>query len=254
MRKLLLCGAVAMVLGLGAGERALGAQAPEIAAPDWSFAGPFGTFDRDALRRGFQVYRELCGLCHSIRRIAYRDLADLGFGEDEIKAIAADYQVTDGPNDEGEMYQRPARPADRFVPPFANEQAARFVNNGALPPDLSVITKARKGGADYIYAVMVGYDDPPPDVEMMGGTFYNHAFKGNQIAMPPSLMEDVIEYADGTPATVEQMAGDVVTFLVWAAEPELEERKRLGVKVILFLLVLTAMLYVVKRKVWRDVH
>jgi ubiquinol-cytochrome c reductase cytochrome c1 subunit len=254
MRKLLLCGAAAVVLGLGAESRALGAETVDIEAPDWSFSGPFGTFDRDALRRGLLVYRGLCGLCHSIRLVAYRDLADIGFSEDEVKAVAAEYQVTDGPNDEGEMYQRPARPADRFVPPFPNEQAARFVNNGALPPDLSVITLAREGGADYIYALLMGYDDPPPDVEMMGGTFYNHAFPGNQIAMAPSLMEGMIEYADGTPATVEQMASDVTAFLVWAAEPKLEERKNLGVKVVLFLIVFTAMLYAVKRKVWRDLH
>lgn len=254
MRKLLLCGTAAILLGLGAADRAAAAEAPEIEPPDWSFGGIFGTFDRGALRRGFRLHREMCGICHSLRRIAYRNLSALGFGADEIKEIAAQYQVEDGPNEQGEMYMRPARPADRFVPPFPNEQAARLANNGALPPDLSLITKAREGGADYVYSVLVGYADPPPDVEMLGGTFYNRAFKGNQIAMAPPLMEGMIEYADGTPATVEQMASDVTTFLAWAAEPELEARKNLGVKVFLFLVVLTAMLYAVKRKVWRDLH
>ncbi len=247
-------GAAAVALSVGVGAPARAAEEPEIASRDWSFEGLFGTFDRRALRRGLQVYREVCAGCHSLDLIAYRNLGEIGFGEDEVKAISAGYTVLDGPNEEGEMYERPARPADRFVAPFPNEQAARVANNGALPPDLSLITKARKGGPDYIYAMLTGYADAPEGVELMGGTFYNLAFPGNQIAMPPMLFEEGIEYADGTPATVEQMSGDVVTFLAWAGEPTLEARKRLGIKVLLFLVVFTALLYAVKREVWRKLH
>ena len=153
------------------------------------------------------------------------------------------------------MFERPARPSDRFVAPFPNPEAARAANNGALPPDLSLITKARAGGPDYLFALLTGYEDEPPEeVELVGDTYYNPYFPGRQIVMPPPLFDDAVEYADGTPATVEQMARDVVTFLSWAAEPEMEERKRLGIKVILFLVVLTGLFYAVKRKVWSDVH
>lgn len=255
MRRLLVtAGAAALVLWVGAGAPARAAEKAEVASHDWSFGGLFGTFDRQALRRGLQVYREVCATCHSLDLLAYRNLADIGFSEDEVKAIAAQYSVLDGPNEEGEMYQRPAGPADRFVAPFPNAQAARVANAGALPPDLSVITKARKGGPDYVYAMLTGYQDPPEGLELMGGTFYNTAFPGNQIAMPPALFEGSIAYADGTPATVEQMAEDMVTFLAWAGEPTMEARKRLGVKVMLFLIVFTALLYAVKREVWKDLH
>jgi ubiquinol-cytochrome c reductase cytochrome c1 subunit len=253
-RLFVIAATAALALWVGAGAPARAAEEAEFASRDWSFGGPFGTFDRGALRRGLQVYREVCATCHSLDLVAYRNLGDVGFSEDEVKAIAAEYTVLDGPNEEGEMYQRPALPADRFVAPFPNEQAARVANAGALPPDLSVITKARAGGPDYIFALLAGYRDPPEGVEITGGTFYNLAFPGNQIAMPPLLFEGGIEYADGTPATVEQMAEDVVTFLAWAGEPTLEARKRLGVKVMLFLIVFTALLYAVKREVWKDVH
>ncbi len=249
-----MAGAAAVALSVGVGAPARAAEEPEIASRDWSFEGLFGTFDRRALRRGLQVYREVCSACHSLDLLAYRNLGEIGFGEDEVKAISAGYTVLDGPNEEGEMYERPARPADRFVAPFPNEQAARVANNGALPPDLSLITKSRPGGPDYIYAMLAGYQDTPEGVELMGDTFYNLAFPGNQIAMPPMLFEEGIEYADGTRATVEQMAGDVVTFLAWAGEPTLEARKRLGIKVLLFLVVFTALLYAVKREVWRKLH
>jgi ubiquinol-cytochrome c reductase cytochrome c1 subunit len=230
------------------------AEEPAVAAREWSFSGIFGTFDRAAVRRGFQVYKDICSGCHSLKLVAYRDLEQIGFSADEVKTIAAQSQVTDGPNDQGEMYQRPARPSDHFVPPFANDVLARIANNGALPPDLSVINKARKGGPDYIYAVLTGFTEAPPGFKVGDGMYYNAAFPGHQIAMPPPLAEGAVQYSDGTPATVEQMASDVTTFLEWTAHPKLEDRKRLGVKVMLYMILFTAMLYAVKRKVWRDVH
>jgi cytochrome c1 len=179
---------------------------------------------------------------------------EIGIGEEEVKAIAAEYLVTDGPDENGEMFDRPATPADRFVSPFPNDNAARASNNGALPPDLSLIAKARIGGPDYLHALLIGYEEAPAGVEVREGLYYNKFFPGHQIAMPPPLFEDGVEYPDGTPATVEQMAEDVTHFLAWAAEPNLEARHRTGVKVILFLLALTALAYAVKRKVWADVH
>jgi len=221
---------------------------------EWSFSGLFGTFDRGSLQRGFQVYDEVCSACHSVRLLAYRNLMDIGFTEEQVKKIAAAKEVTDGPNDEGEMFQRPARLSDRFVKPFPNKQAARAGNNGAFPPDLTLMTKARVGGAHYLHALLTGYKESPKGKKLAEGMSYNLYFAGNQIAMPPPLSEGGVEYADKTKATVDQMSRDVTTFLAWAAEPELEWRKRLGVKVILFLLILTGMLYGVKRKVWADLH
>ncbi len=229
-------------------------EAAKIPRQNWSFSGIFGTFDRAQLQRGFTVYKNVCSACHGMNLIAYRNLTEIGFSEDEVKAIAAEYEVTDGPNDEGEMFQRPARPSDRFRKPFANENAARAANNGAAPPDLSLMIKAREDGANYVYALLTGYGEPPADMKMADGMIYNKHFPGGQIAMAPPISEGVVEYADGTKATMEQVSRDVVAFLAWVAEPEMEARKRLGVKVILFLLVLTGMLYAVKRKVWADVH
>ncbi len=227
------------------------AEAEHPPARNWPHKGVFGTFDRATLQRGFQVYAEVCSSCHSINFVAFRNLTDLGYSMDEVKAIAAEYEIEDGPNDEGEMFMRTARPSDYFPPPFVNEQAARAANNGALPPDLSLIVKAREGGEDYIYALLTGFEDEPPaGFELTEGMNYNPYFPGGQIAMTPPLFEDSVEYADGTPATVEQMASDVTTFLAWTAEPTLEARKRLGFKVMAFLLVLTVLLYFVNRKVW----
>jgi ubiquinol-cytochrome c reductase cytochrome c1 subunit len=200
------------------------------------------------------VYKDVCAGCHSLRHVYYRDLAALGYNEDEIKAIAASVEVQDGPNDQGEMFTRPGRSYDRFKSPFPNDNAARAANNGALPPDLSVITKARPHGHDYLYALMTGYKEPPADMKMTEGMQYNTAYAGNQIAMVPPLSEGSIEYKDGTKATVPQMARDVTVFLAWTAEPEMEERKRLGYKVLLFLLVLTGVLYAAMRRVWSKVH
>jgi ubiquinol-cytochrome c reductase cytochrome c1 subunit len=252
MRKLALAAATVAALGLGT---VLAAEEPKMPSEHWSFDGVFGTFDRAALQRGFQVYKEVCANCHAVKELYYRDLSGLGFSEEEIKALAAQVQVTDAqPNDQGEMFQRPGRPSDPIVRPFPNDNAARAANNGALPPDLALITKAREGGADYIYAVLTGYKEAPPDMKMGDGMNYNLYFPGHQIAMPQPLNEGAVTFADNTPATANQMAHDVVTFLSWAAEPTLETRKRTGWKVMIFLFICTGFFYAVKRKIWADLH
>jgi ubiquinol-cytochrome c reductase cytochrome c1 subunit len=220
----------------------------------WSFDGPFGTFDRAALQRGFQIYSEVCSNCHSMNLLSYRDLSALGYTEDQIKAIAAQKEVTDGPNDQGAMFQRPAQPADHFVAPFANEKAARAANNGALPPDLSVIIKAREGGADYVHGILTGFTAPPAGFPMGDGMQYDTYFPGHQIAMPQPLSDNTVSFADGTPALLDEEARDVATFLTWASEPTMEERKRTGAKVVIFLLALTGVLYGAKRRVWSKLH
>jgi len=256
MKKVIL-GLAALAFGAGVTAASLSVQAAEgvsIPKQDWSFNGMFGTFDRAASQRGLQVYREVCSGCHSLNRVAFRNLMDLGYNEDEIKGLAAEYTVEDGPNDEGEMYEREGRPSDRFPAPFPNEKAAAAANNGAAPPDLSLIAKARKGGPDYVYAILTGYMDPPAEVEMMEGLNYNAFFPGHQIAMAAPLFEDGVAYTDGTAASVDQMASDVTNFLMWAAEPKLEQRKGMGLKVIIFLIVMTAIFYAAKRKIWSDLH
>ncbi len=220
----------------------------------WSFDGLTGTFDRGALQRGFKVYEEVCAGCHSMKLLYYRDLIDIGFTEAEVKAIASEYTVLDGPNDEGEMYERSARPADRFVEPYANDNEARLSNNGAYPPDLSVITKARKYGDDYIYNLLLGYEEPPKGIELGDGMYYNKWVDGKQIAMPEPIYDGSVDYDDGTDNNAKQLTKDVVTFLKWSAEPELEVRKNLGIKVILFFLVLGTFIYFAKNRLWRNVH
>ncbi len=245
--------ALACGIGIGAAAHAAG-EAVEPPAIDWSFNGLFGTFDRAATQRGFHVYKQVCSSCHSMDLIAYRNLAQLGFSEDEVAAIAAEYRITDGPDENGEMFQRPGIPADRFVAPFPNEESARLANNGALPPDLSVMAKARAGGPDYLYAFLTGYVDPPDGTELMPGMSWNTYYPGHQVAMPNLLFPNGVPYTDGTEASVHQQAYDVTNFLMFTAEPSLEERKEMGVKVILFLIVFTALMYAVKRKLWADVH
>ena len=247
--------ALALALGLFAAAPAYAAGG-DIEIPDrkFSFDGVFGTYDRASAQRGFQVYKEVCSACHSMRLVSYRNLRELGLTEAQVAGIASQFQIVDGPNDEGQMFERAGRPADRFRKPFANDAAARAANNGALPPDLSVMTKARAGGADYLFALLVGYEDPPPGVTLMDGMHFNRYFPGNQIAMGAPLNPDQVEFADGTSATVEQMAHDVSTFLQWAAEPELEQRRALGVKIIIFLTILAGLTYAVKRKIWADVE
>ncbi|MDH3239242.1 MAG: cytochrome c1 [Alphaproteobacteria bacterium] len=255
IKALLAVSAIALAAGAVTVSSLSAATAPKPKAQDWSFQGLFGTFDRASLQRGFQVYKEVCSGCHGLKHVAYRNLAALGYTEAQVKAFAAEVEVTDGPNDNGEMFTRKARPSDRFKSPFPNEQAARAANNGAYPPDLSVITKARPKGTDYLYALLTTYkEEPPQGMKMPEGMFYNEAFAGQQIAMVPPLAADAVQYQDGTKATVPQMAKDVTTFLAWAAEPELEERKAMGRAVIIFLIVLTAFMYALKRKVWSDLH
>ncbi len=251
MRMKVLAIAAAFLAGISTAHAA--GEKIELPDVEWSWEGPFGTFDKAQLQRGLQVYTEVCATCHSLNLLAYRDLAALGYGEEEIKAYAANYEVEDGPDDAGEMFTRVAIPSDRFVAPFPNENAARASNNGAYPPDLSLMTKARKNGANYLYAMMIGYDEAPEDAELMEGMAYHEYFAGHQIAMPQPLYGEDVEYADGTEATLEQEARDVTAFLAWAAEPELEERKSMGIKVLLFLGVLFVMVVAVKKAVWRNV-
>ncbi|MDH5556240.1 MAG: cytochrome c1 [Alphaproteobacteria bacterium] len=252
MRMKVLVIAAAFLAGISSAQAS--GEKIELPQIDWSWKGPFSGFDKAQLQRGLQVYTEVCATCHSLGLVAYRDLADLGYGEEEIKAYAGNYEVQDGPDDEGEMYTRPAIPSDRFVAPFPNENAARASNNGAYPPDLSLMVKARKDGTNYLYAMMIGYaDEAPEDIQLMEGMNYHKYFAGHQIAMPQPLSDGVVEYTDGTEATLDQQAKDVTAFLAWAAEPELEERKSLGIKVLLFLFVLFVMAVAVKKAVWRDI-
>jgi len=220
---------------------------------NWSFDGAFGTFDRAAAQRGYQVYKEVCANCHAMKEGYYRDLAGIGLSEAQIAATAASVTVP-SIGDDGQPAERPGLPSDHFRSPFPNELAARAAMNGAYPPDLSVIEKARAGGPDYLYALLTGYGDPPAGMKMAEGMNYNKYFPGNQITMPQVLHDGQVTYADGTTASVEQMSRDVVTFLAYIANPEMEARKRMGVKVVLFLIFLTGLTYAVKRKVWADVE
>lgn len=246
--------ALAGITALLAGAALAADEEPALPHETWSFDGPFGTIDRAAAQRGFQVYNEVCSRCHAMSLLYYRDLEGIGYTADEVKAFASQKQVTDGPNDQGEMFQRPGRPADKFVAPFPNEKAARAALNGALPPDLSLIIKARAGGPDYVHGIITGYKEAPEGFKLADGMQYNLYFPGQQIAMPQPLAGDDVQYADGTKATVDQEASDVVTFLTWASEPTMDERKYTGAKVLIFLLSMTGVLYGAKRKIWADLH
>jgi len=224
---------------------------------NWTFKGLFGKFDRASLQRGYQVYNEVCASCHSIKYLTYRNLAEEGgpeFTEEEAKAIAANFEVIDGPNSTGEMFTRPAKLSDKFIMPYANEEEAKSANGGAYPPDMSVLVKARKGGANYIYSVLLGYEDPPSDIKLDDGVYYNKYMDGNKIKMPAPLSDDLVEYSDGTNATSEQMATDVVNFLMWAAEPHLEKRHKTGFRVIMYLIILTVLVYFSMKKIWSRVE
>lgn len=234
-----------------------GNHAPEIAQQSWSFAPPFGSFDRAQLQRGYQVYKDVCSNCHSMRLLSYRNLGEPGgpeFSPKAVEVLASQVQITDGPNEKGEMFQRPGRPSDRFRSPFANDQLARLANSGALPPDLSVIAKAREGGPDYIYALLTGYKQAPQGFELAPGMHFNAAFPGHQIAMPPPLSDGAVAYTDGTKRTLDNYARDVSAYLMWAAEPKLEERHMVGMRVIVFLIAFAVIMYLAKRAVWARLH
>jgi len=240
----------------------------------WSFAGPFGTYDRAQLQRGLKVYKEVCAACHSMHLVPFRTLGELGYSDAQVKAFAAEYTIQDGPNGDGEMFERPGIPSDYFPSPFANVEAAAAANGGAAPPDMSLLAKGRgvtrgfptfvfdiftqyaEGGPDYIHSLLTGYDETPPaGMEIAEGTHYNPYFiNGKSLAMAKPLSDDQVTYDDGAPQTVDQYARDVAAFLMWTAEPHLEARKQTGFRVIVFMLLFGAMVYLVKRKVWSGVE
>ena len=220
---------------------------------DWSFKGITGKFDRSSLQRGYQVYTEVCASCHSMNLVSYRNLGEPGgpeFSVDQVKAIAANFEVEDGPNADGDMFTRPGRPSDKFVSPYPNVQAATAANGGAYPPDMSVLVKARKGGSNYIYSVLMGYEDPPAGFELEDGVYYNKYMDGKKINMSNPLSEGIVTYSDGTAATEAQMAKDVTTFLTWTAEPHLETRHKMGVKVLIFLTIFSLLVYLSMKRIW----
>ncbi|WP_208996448.1 cytochrome c1 [Pseudovibrio ascidiaceicola] len=281
--------ALAVVAGLAVAGPALAAgDGPHVEKQPWSFAGPFGQFDKAQLQRGFQVYKEVCSACHGLSYVAFRNLAEEGgpgFSVDEVKALAAEYSIEDGPDSEGEMFERDGKPFDKFPSPFPNEQAARASNNGAYPPDLSLMAKARaalrgfpwfvidvatqyqENGPDYLYALLTGYEEEFPACAGEQDGYFNPKFiggslpesckdahlTGGAIQMAPPLSDELVEYSDGSPMTVDQYARDVSAFLMWTAEPHLESRKRIGFGVMAFLILFASLLYFTKRKIWRDV-
>jgi ubiquinol-cytochrome c reductase cytochrome b/c1 subunit len=271
----ILAAALATALGAAALPAAQAAEAIVPPAQSWSFSGPFGQFDRAQLQRGLKVYHEVCKNCHGLTLVSFRNLAEPGgpgLSIAQATAFAKEYQVKDGPNDQGEMFERAARPADRFPQPWANENAARQLYNGAVPPDLSLMAKARtyergfpwfvidmftqyqEQGPDYITALLKGYEDPPQGFQLPEGSNYNKYFPGHAIAMAPPLSDGAVKYTDGAPETVDQYAKDVAAFLMWTAEPHMEARKRIGFQVMIFLLVFAGLLYFTKKKVWADIH
>ena len=233
------------------------AEMKEPLHPEWSFEGPLGKFERASLQRGYQVYTEVCSGCHSMELLSYRNLMEDGgpeFSEAQVKAMAAAFEVKGAPDEYGDVVMRPAILSDKFVSPYENEQQGRAANGGAYPPDLSVMVKARHGGADYVYSLLLGYEDAPEGMVLDDGVYYNIYAKGQKIAMPQLLSADAVEYSDGTEATPEQMARDVTMFLTWTAEPKLEARKRIGFKVITYLLILSFLLYFTNKQIWKESH
>ncbi len=219
----------------------------------WSFDGMSGKLDKISAQRGFQVYKEVCAACHSLKRIAFRNLEEIGFSTEEVKSLAASYSVVDGPNDAGEMFERAGKASDHFPSPYANDNAARAANNGALPPDLSLIIKARHDGANYVHSLLNGYKAAPENVHLSEGMHFNPYFPGMQIAMTPPLTEGQVTYSDGTVATVDQMSKDVVNFLQWTSEPEMEKRHNMGIQTVIYLIFFTLFFYFAKRKIWSRV-
>ena len=258
MRNMIRAVLLGFIIALGAVVSPLmplmAAEPARITTRDWTFDGPFGYFDKGALQRGLQVYREVCAACHGLDYISFRNFAALGYSEDEIRAMAAEYEVQDGPDAEGEFFTRAAVPADRIPDPFANENAARAANGGAYPPDLSLMIKARADGANYVYSLLTGYSEAPESIGTLpDGMYFNEAYSGNMIAMAQPIHNADIEYADGSDNSIEAVAADVVAFLAWTAEPEMEQRKRMGLAVLVFLFVMCFVSYGAKRYVWADV-
>ena len=238
-------------------NNSISAEKAKFLETNWTFKGLFGKYDRASLQRGYQVYTEVCAACHSMQYLSYRNLAEPGgpeFTEEEAKFIAASFEVLDGPNSEGEMFTRPAKLSDKFVMPYENVEASKAANGGAYPPDMSVLAKARKGGADYIYSLLLGYDEPPYDMKLDDGVYYNKYMYGNKIKMSAPLSDDLVEYSDGTEATKEQMAKDITTFLMWSAEPHLETRHKTGFRVIVYLIILSVLVYLTMKKIWSRVE
>lgn len=299
--RIIAIGALVGLAGVSSGHAA-GGKAKKLEHQHWHFSGPFGKYDQNALQRGFQVYETVCSSCHGLELLSFRNLGQKGGpfylescpagipdsidcanpnDNPVVKAIAENYkfQITDGPDDFGDMFQRPALPSDHFPNPFANDAVARLANNNAMPPDLSLMAKARHGGPNYIYSLLTGYEDPPSTVTVAPGQYYNPYFPGDMsqafkpeyldeeghpregveaplggvLAMAPPLLDGVIEYADGSPQTVEQYAKDVSEFLMWAAEPKMEARKSLGVMSLIYLVILAALLYWSNRKIWSNI-
>ena len=239
------------------GHQVKAAEKTELLKIDWSFNGLFGKFDRGSLQRGYQVYSEVCASCHSMKYLSYRNLSEKGgpeFSIEQAKAIAASFEITDGPNADGEMFTRPGKLSDKFLMPYANDKEAQAANGGAYPPDMSVLAKARSGGADYLYSILLGYEEPPSGIILDEGVYYNKYMYGNNIKMAKPLDDDLVEYSDGTIASEEQMAKDVVTFLMWAAEPHLEARHQMGFKAIVYLIILTVLVYFSMKKIWSRVE
>ena len=229
----------------------------ELLNPGWSFKGFFGKFDRASLQRGYQVYSEVCAACHSMKYLSYRNLYEPGgpeFSKEQAKIIASQFELTDGPNSDGEMFTRAARLSDNFVGPYENVQAATAANGGAYPPDMSVLVKARKGGADYIYSLLLGYEEPPEGIILDDGVYYNKYMAGNKIKMSNPLSEDIVTYLDGTKATEEQMARDVTSFLAWSAEPHLEARHKIGFRALVYLFIMTVLVYFSMKKLWSRIE
>ena len=241
----------------GVSNTSIAAEKIEYLKTNWSFKGLFGKFDRGSLQRGYQVYTEVCSSCHSMKYLSYRNLSEKGgpeFSIEQAKAIAASFEVTDGPNADGEMFTRPGKLSDKFVMPYENVKAAQAANGGAYPPDMSVLAKARGGGVNYIYSLLQGYEDPPPGVTLDDGVYYNKYMYGNKIKMSNQLSDGLVEYTDGTNSTVEQMSKDVTTFLMWAAEPHLEARHQMGFKAIIYLIILTTLVYFSMKRIWSRVE
>ena len=226
-------------------------------SPGWSFKGFFGKFDRASLQRGYQVYTEVCAACHSMKYLSYRNLSEAGgpeFSVEQAKIIASQFELTDGPNSDGEMFTRVARLSDNFVGPYENIQAATAANGGAYPPDMSVLVKARKGGADYIYSLLLGYEEAPEGISLDDGVYYNKYMAGNKIKMSNPLSEGIVTYIDGTEATEDQMARDITSFLAWAAEPHLEARHKIGFRAIIYLIIMTVLVYFSMKKLWSRIE